>query len=484
MENAVSRRTFVKGAGVAAGMSAILPATVSAIADEAQPAAVELIDAASIADVREYDVVICGSGVCGLSAACKAAEEGLKVACIEKRDESSSGGFNYGFINTKALTEAGAETYDEEQFLSDLIVKNDGMGNPELYRNFIKASPVVGDWLVAMAEKYDNPVILSPSDSSYQIADHYSMYISYAEENGAEIIYNMPAIQLAMDGNVCTGVIAHDTVNDADVYFVAKKGVILATGGYVANNDYLRRFIPWLDPDAIDLDLPTAPLGALDGDAITMCEQFGLAIGPVPHTPEIGFLDGVEGILFVDGAGDRLPDHADMLNFDARTQIVMRRPGHMTFCITDSKEGYPEDIAPEDPNMVLADYDSFEAMTADFGFDPVRFTKTIADWNAMCDAGVDELYGLDVSLAMKLDTPPYHCKPSRGGWATVIGGPLVNGKLQVLGADLLPVQGLYAAGNSSSGFFGVNYPYTLKFGINLAYCATSGYLAASNIASL
>ena len=61
---------------------------------------------------EEYDVVVIGSGPGGYVAAIRAAQLGLKTACVEKRDTLGGTCLNIGCIPSKALLHS-SELYAE-----------------------------------------------------------------------------------------------------------------------------------------------------------------------------------------------------------------------------------------------------------------------------------------------------------------------------------------------------------------------------------
>ncbi|MEM6650082.1 MAG: dihydrolipoyl dehydrogenase [Pseudomonadota bacterium] len=76
-----------------------------------------------------YDVVVIGGGPGGYNAAIRAAQLGLKTACVEKRDSQKFGGtcLNVGCIPSKAMLHASEAYAHAENHLGDLGVKLSGV---------------------------------------------------------------------------------------------------------------------------------------------------------------------------------------------------------------------------------------------------------------------------------------------------------------------------------------------------------------------
>ena len=75
---------------------------------------------------HEYDVVVVGGGIAGLTAACSAAEHGARVALLERATEAETGGntrYTEAFLRMKSLDEAA-------DGLEDTLV-DDFMGHPD-----------------------------------------------------------------------------------------------------------------------------------------------------------------------------------------------------------------------------------------------------------------------------------------------------------------------------------------------------------------
>lgn len=528
----LTRRTFVAGAStVAAGALAGAVASASAAEapapEDSQAPAGAGADAVQVARTEEYDVVVVGAGSAGLAAAAAAAEEGARVACLEKLPASMGAGTYYGFINTDLLTANGVEPVDEGTYARALYAASLGAGDPALINAFVAHSAAAGNWLDGIAEQTGNKAMFSmdmgSEKTAYYDGDDSSAYgalVDYGEGLGADYVYSCPAVALDRNetGRV-TGVVAHDLNADEYVRYTAAAGVVLACGGFSASAELMERYIPWVDVAATVNYSPVALSPDPDGngnmgDAITMAQAVGACVPQAPLCPMIHFIQGampMAGSLFVNGAGRRFMDEGTSMEVAAQT--VMRQPGHAMFQIADAKpsgmalvmmqaaaaagEGAPaeggapaggEGEAPAGPGGPMAgmmggdgpSYDTLEELAEANGFDPEVLVATVARWNELVAAGVDEDFGSDFSMAVSIDTPPYTCTQAGSCLLAAMGGPQIDAGMHVLDESLAPIPGLYAAGNCAGGFYGPNYPMQVQSGLARAFCTVSGYLAAKD----
>lgn len=192
------------------------------------------------------------------------------------------------------------------------------------------------------------------------------------------------------------------------------------------------------------------------------------------------------GVLFVDKAGRRVTDTPDVCSIpEIRIHMFMGRPGHCAWAITDSKEGWVED--PEgliDYEAVRAtSFETLDDVAEEFGIDAEGLKQTAEEWSAMVAKGTDDLYGIDLSAALPLDTPPYHAVTAPGSIMSIMGRPVIDERFRVLDDEFAPIEGLYAIGNACSGFWGPDYIQALWDGSNKTWCAVSGYLVGKDIAA-
>ena len=315
----LDRRSFLKGGVVAAGaaafagaLSACAPSAPqeTGAADEtlattgeawygspADPATFDVVDTV------DCEVLVCGLGAGGITAAAAAAEKGMNVIAIEKGAGHGSIKSDIGVVGTRIDT----VEVDPLQMLNEHTRYANGWCDPRVTRVWATESGATFDWISdSIAEFGATPYFeydvdegthgvwpVYPTDHGFhytyteeeqakadaavaesgdpaaaqgilpQVGDYM---LKKAEEWGADLRYETPFVQLAQDENgKVTG--AYAKIGDGCVLFNASKGVILATGGYEANPDLLAE----LNPDA----------AAIGGVSMTQagCEGEGIKAG-------------------------------------------------------------------------------------------------------------------------------------------------------------------------------------------------------------
>ncbi|MBT3541223.1 MAG: FAD-dependent oxidoreductase, partial [Opitutae bacterium] len=85
----------------------------------------------------EYDLIIVGSGIAGLSFALNVAKAGYRVAIFTKKDKAESN-TNYAQGGIAAVTSAGD---DLDKHVEDTLEAGDGLCDPEVVREILKEGP-------------------------------------------------------------------------------------------------------------------------------------------------------------------------------------------------------------------------------------------------------------------------------------------------------------------------------------------------------
>ena len=100
----------------------------------------------------EYDLVIVGSGIAGLSFALKVAEAGYRVAIFTKKDKAESN-TNYAQGGIAAVTSAKD---DLEKHVEDTLEAGDGLCDPEVVREILRDGPSRIQDLAEMGVSFSN----------------------------------------------------------------------------------------------------------------------------------------------------------------------------------------------------------------------------------------------------------------------------------------------------------------------------------------
>ena len=232
-----------------------------------------------------FDVVVVGGGIAGLSAANRAAQQGLKVAVLERGDgpqylcnsRYSGGVLHIAMHNAK----------DPAEKLLDVINNaTNNKADPELARSLANTAGRAIDWLQAEGAKYirvGNIVwqqhVLAPPRPIVAGLDWKGrgpdvtlrQLVANLEKRGGKM-FRLPAATLMEKEGQCIGVEAGDNSGNggaAKQQFVAR-AVILADGGYQGNPALVREHM------GIDFaKVKTRGAGTGIGDGMRMARELG-----------------------------------------------------------------------------------------------------------------------------------------------------------------------------------------------------------------
>ena len=113
---------------------------------------------------ESFDFVIIGAGGAGLSAACHAAEAGLKVLVLEKMSlvggSSLICGGAWSVGGTELQKSKGIED-SEEKFFADMMKTGQNENDPALVRAFVRASKEEYEWILSKGVKPSTVAIAS-----------------------------------------------------------------------------------------------------------------------------------------------------------------------------------------------------------------------------------------------------------------------------------------------------------------------------------
>ena len=289
---------------------------------------------------------------------------------------------------------------------------------------------------------------------------------------------------------------------------IACKSVVLAAGGFQANAEWRTRYLgPGWDLAkvrgtrfntgggiAMALDIGAMPYGNWSGAHAVAWEynapEFGdLAVGDAfqKHSYPFGIVLNQDGERFVDEGADfrnytyarygreilAQPGHSAWQVFDASTDHLLRdeyRIRQVTKVTADSIEELCARMEDVHTERALATISAFNAAVDR----SVPFDPNVLDGRRTAGLAVDK-----TNWAMPIENPPFAAYRVGCGLTFTFGGLRIDDTGCVLDTDLVPIRGLYAAGELVGGLFYGNYPG----GSGLSAGAVFGRLAGSSAAA-
>jgi len=346
--------------------------------------------------------------------------------------------------------------------------------------------------------------------------------VKSADEVGVRMWVNAPVTQLLTDDNgaVTGALVAHP---DGPVTLRARRGVVLATGGFPHDVHRRAEYFPRTPTGQEHWTL--APKETT-GDGITIAEQVGAALdtslaspaawcpvslikyrngrmGTYPHIVD----RGKPGLIAVTANGRRFVNEADGYYQFTTGMIDATADGEPVqawlICDHAFQRRYPFGMAKPFPvpafpyllNRYMTRGRTLGELAIKCGIDPAGLERTVAEFNVHARIGEDPEFGRgstafnrgsgdkdhgpNPSLA-PLDKGPFYAVRVLPGSFGTFYGLKADAQARVLRADGTVIPGLYAAGSDQANVMGGHYP---SGGINIGPAMTFGYIAGKHAAS-
>lgn len=471
---------------------------------------------------EEYDVVVVGGGGAGMAAAVSASERGADVLLLQKIQ--SLGGSttmavgSFSAAETRWQADAGIED-DVEAHVEDIqkFVTNAASGASrdyyldiqgdirdrdayDLKQAVIEEGADTLEWLRNHGCEYTGPYpeaphrvprmhLIQPDSGAY--ADNLGASI---EELGIDVEFGVEVYELVTGASGVEGVIAKHGDRTNPFIVGARKGVVLATGSYIASPDLRSKFTtndeaePINDHNSGDGHRMAVDAGAqlvnMDLQGLTM--RFG---DPLYTAPDFAALVD-EGAIIVNGDGKRFIN--EVVDYDQLYSSTLRQPGDVNYVVMDSETAerfteWPNYISTY-PGIAYGYLDDYretsvlhEAKTvAEVGRKSGlgdELAETVESYNETAEVGQGDLYGRTESLKPLAEPPYFVLGPVRPYSVVTDGGVAVDTSFQVLDTDGQHIDGLYAAGSVAGGALLSGH------GHHHLYVFTSGCIAGRTVAA-
>lgn len=532
----LTRRSFLGIAGMAgvaaagAGLAGCAPASTGTSAQDASNDGDDAKGGVTRQAVATYtcDVCICGAGNSGLSAAVEAAQQGLGVVVLEKHGGTGGGGIGTEgvfAVNSKMQQDAGIAIEPAEVIATEMSYSHN-RANGLKWLDLIEASGENISWLqdcgvnfTGVVDDYHGGLFETFHWFGENRAhdDFSPAMTATAQELGVQFLLNCPATDLVLgeDGAVA-GVYAQKL--NGDYVQVNAKAVVLATGGFANNDEYLqeggfsdttnvKRFLYGYDGDGVRMAIEAG--GASNIPRMSGLMQLTVSGAPGGEYGTYGRGDGlvVAGhnacSLWINEDGERFcAESAGVENW--MSDMIPSLMHQKLFSIYDAKifkDAYDGMIAPrldwaatqeelkqrieENPHDDFFSADTLEELAQkassalDLDYDTV--IASITTYNEMCDAKRDAYFGKPAEYLQKLENPPFYFCYMPQSCMVTFGGIRTNRKMEVVDKNGQPVPGLYSAGVDSADLWPNIYTINVPGGTN-ANNINSGRFASKSAA--
>ena len=408
------------------------------------------------------DVLVVGSGISGMVAGITAAEKGSNVLIIEKQGMLGAGdsmnistGITAG--GSRLIKQLGIENATAKDY-ADFLVKQAATKkvpiNEKNVRTYAMRGGELVDWLMDLGVPFGR----FQKDKWFHITKdgsapgpHLVRALSkkIADDN-INYRLNSQVVDLLMkDGKVVGATVK----TGAGSYKVNAKAVVMATGGFSASHELVKKWAPeWVGR-------PTTGAVSLTGDGILMAQKVGaqtVAMQEIKANYLCHPLTARDGVsltaitpynILINHEGKRFVDegHAS-INFKSRA--MMKQTGHEAYAIVDQTA---MDNLKLMRNYAAAGYfvkaNTVEELASKLKVDQKAFIKTMKDYMAACQAGKDPEFNRRIQYPIA--KAPFYAALVTPSMQSTYGGIKTDEKAQALNADNKPIAGLYAAGATS-----------------------------------
>ena len=528
MAKNLSRKEFLKGAAMSAagvGLMASGLMNKQAVAEEAKP---EYKDSSSwvrasqnVTWDEEHDIVIAGYGMAGTAAYIEAVEidPNVDVVIYDKSDEANAGG--------QAIASGQCVIFvqpdDLETWRTYMRAMNEPHVIPEEDFNWLTNEFATDlEWIQAALEPVGYEVGYSGGGAlrwgtllvefpdlpgadfigatghfrdkngglAFENGGCWNGFAKAAEYRGAKPQYEHQVVCLVQDS--VTRKVEGVGVKKPDgsvIYVKARKGVLLATGGYEGDLEMYRHFnggdriynagSPYVTGDGVKMEMAIgAQLWHMDGQTMSCGYFHGIKV-PEFETTFIRQFYMKQG-SWMEVAADSTRYYNEAKSYQRQhmkyyehgkyvdVPIARSQPVHIIFdeeCrkaqpMVNAWIGWPvtcrnpyhwsEDNSVEIEKGWIVKADTIEELAEKLGRDPAALRAEVDHFNAMVDAGADADFGRDITTMAKIENGPFYAIEEVPAMPACSGGARRNIKGQVLNWDNEPIEGLYSAGELGS----------------------------------
>ncbi|PWR00749.1 FAD-dependent tricarballylate dehydrogenase TcuA [Meridianimarinicoccus roseus] len=440
-----------------------------------------------------WDIAVIGGGNAALCAAITAAEAGARVVILEAAPKPYRGGNSRHTRNFRCMHDGPlgplVESYTEDEYLADLLKVTGGKTHEGLARVAIRSSEECLPWMqdhgVRFQPSLSGTLSLARTNAFFLGGGKglVNAYYRTARKLGVTVLYEAAVAHLERAED---RIVWLDYTHEGKNHRIHPKAVVVASGGFQADTDWLAR--AW-GPAAKNFLIRGTPYnrGVVLADLLDQgVEQVGdptqcHAVAIDGRAPKfdggiVTRLDCVPFSIVVNKEAERFYDEGEDVwpkRYAIWGRLVAAQPDQVGFVIIDAKSlslFMPSVFPP-------IEAESIEALADKMGLPPDRLRATVDAFNAACGDtskfhpteldGVTTT-GIDppkTNWARPITEPPFYGYSLRTGVTFTYLGLKVDERAQCSVGNR-PVANLWAAGETMAGSI-LGQGYLAGFGMTI-----------------
>lgn len=481
---------------------------------------------------ENYDVVVVGSGLAGVTAAVAAQEKGSSVLILEKLpyyggiSQTSAGAFKYPTVTD----ENGVSEYQKYLMqksvglMQDDSSKNNGYPDEASVQVLVDQALPTADWYESLgvgitkfemtddiAGRYTMGVVMFYDGVHFEpnnCAAAVETLMNHFIENGGKLYLETPATELIVDesGAVC-GVRAEGLEGD---YTISAKSVVLACGGFGSNPEMIAELAPAYAGETVG----GTGIGNT-GDGIRMAREIGAAVyadaylmggsgqtffSDADRIKPFADAETPKASLYVNPMGQRV-NSEDPISYTPAITYVNPDVNDYYWAIMNEEvvnTPYYSDAYSMDEDHALGAYkelveqamsegsanvykaDTLEELAREINIVPTTLMYTMSHYNKLCESGVDTDLGKNAKYLIPMYDGPWYAVKADMEFFGTVGGLVSDSTGAVLREDGSAIPGLFACGEvSNHKILNMSYSGGVSISENAIFGKVSGENAAA-----
>lgn len=419
---------------------------------------------------READVVVIGSGGAGLAAAIQASEEGARVIVIEKMPVIGG-----NTIKASAGMNAAGTVFQQNRgiedshtlFYNETLKSGKQKNNPALVQYFVDHASDAINWLAQHDIELSDITTTGgmsvdrthrPANGAAVGGYLVSGLIKNLNKYNIEVLLETSVTEIVQEKGKVTAVrVVND---DHEESLIATKAVIVATGGFSANQAMVESYRPDLK------GFVTTNHKGATGGGIRLLEQIGadtVDMGEIQTHPTVeqttSYLISESirggGAILVSQRGERFFN--EMETRDNVSSAIVNLPEEYAYILFDEQVRNRNRAVEEYVAQGLTvSADSIAELADTLGIPQAALHASLERYNGFIVDKHDEDFGRTTGMRDPLNQAPYYAIKVAPGVHHTMGGVTINEKAEVLNRHKETISGAYAAGEVVGGIHGAN----------------------------